>query len=129
MKTRVIVWAIVGLVVVAGVVFILTTSGRTPTVRKTLEMLQAQGTEVAKDLDQVVQEAESLRQNLPQGPNVAPLFARFDSLRSTAEKALQTIETTEDPKQAGRSLTEGRKATSEARQVFKKIRRTLFPRR
>jgi len=129
MKTRVVVWAIVGLVVVAGVVFILTTSGKTPAVQKTLEMIQAQGTEVARDLDEVVQEAESLRQNLPQSPNVAPLFARFDSLRATAEHALQTLKTTEDAKQADRDLTEGRKATSEARQVFKKIRRTLFPRR
>lgn len=129
MRTRVVVWIVVGVVIAAGVIFIVATSGKTPPTQKTAELLQVQANKVLGDLQEVEAQANAVRQQVPQGVDVAGLFERFDSLAANARVALESVKGLADANQADLKLVEGRKATSEARQTLKKIERTLNPRR
>lgn len=129
MRTRVVVWIVVGVVVAAGVIFIVATSGKTPPTQKTTELLQVQADKVLGDLQEVEAQANTVRQQVPQGVDVAGLFERFDSLAVDARSALEAAKAAVEVQQADLKLTEGRKTTSEARRTLKKIERTLNPRR
>jgi hypothetical protein len=83
---------------------------------------------VLAELAEVEGQANDVRQKVPEGVDVAGLFARLDSLSMAARAALDGARAAADTKQADAKLTEGRKATSEARQTLKKIERTLNPR-
>jgi membrane-bound lytic murein transglycosylase B len=132
MRTRVIIWGLVGLVVVAGVVFIVATSGKTPSARLTDEAIRVQADRVNQDLAALEAQANGVRQHVPQGVDVAELFGRFDSLalsaRASLDAAVNALAEAPDVKLADKRLTEGRKAASEARQTFKRIERTISPR-
>lgn len=130
MRTRVIVWGLVGLVVLAGVVFIVATSGKAPAVQKTSELIRTQADRVNQELAEVEARANGVRQHVPQGVDVAELFSRFDSLVLSSRASLDAaVDQAADIKLADKKLTEGRKMASEALQTFKKIERTISPRR
>jgi hypothetical protein len=129
MRARVVVWIIVGIVVAVGVIFIVSTSGKRPPARVTTELLQGQADRVLDELAGVEAQANDVRQKVPEGVDVAGLFARFDSLAAVAHTSLDAVEAEGDIKQAEASLTKGRKAASEALQTLKKIERTLNPRK
>ena len=68
MKTRIIVWAVVGLEVVLAAVMIVSTSGKRPLVRKTIDDFKVQVERAARQLDRMDLRVNALRAGVQVNP-------------------------------------------------------------
>lgn len=127
MKTRVVVWTIVGLLVVAGVIFLITSSRRPPQVVKDLPSMREQAEQVSGKLDILQVDVDELRQ-LPGAGAEAAAFNGVDSMIARTRAGLDHIRTTEDVESAFDSLRESRKMMRDARRAFRDVEKKLRPR-
>ena len=127
MKTRVVVWTIVGLLVVAGVIFLVTSSKRPPQVVKDLASMREQAEQVSGKLDILQADIDELRQ-LPGAGDEATALDGVDSMIARTRAGLDHIRTTEDVDAAFESLRESREMMQDARRAFRDAEKKLRPR-
>lgn len=119
-KSRIVIWTIVGILVVAAVIFlIIARKGATVAVPFTAEDAAKYVERTTRRLDKLTQDATELRAQFGTDPE----FARFDSLMELARAGLQEMQGTTDEKALGdkRKEIEGhRVALKEIINGFKK---------
>ncbi len=120
MQTRTVVWSLVGLVILAGVIFLLSTRKPPPT-PFTVENIREQAARVSRKLDKLEQDIMTARGQLPQGVDPTEKFGAVESLLSRARAAVDQVGTAEEPKQAYAALEEARQLLSECTRKFKRV--------
>jgi len=118
MRTRVIVWTIAGLLVVAGVIFLLATSRGTPPVEITLDKVKDAAAERIGQLDTLAAEVAQAKEAPPPGVDVGSLFAETERLIAEARTKLQQAGEAANVKQGYDSLRAGQELAREARRAF-----------
>ena len=122
MQTRTVVWSLVGLVILAGVVFLVSTR-RAPATQLTVENIREQAARVGGKLDRLEQDIMTARGQLPQGVDPTEKFGAVESLFGQARAAVDRVGTAEEAKQAYAGLKEARNLLSECTRKFKQVAR------
>jgi len=117
-KTRIIVWAVVGLLVVAGVVFIIATSGGRATAKKTLEGYANQAQRTSRELDRLVERADAARAGAALGPDAEAGLQEMSRFEAEARAKLEQIQSAKDTKQAEQLLREAKESVQSARRAL-----------
>jgi hypothetical protein len=115
MKSRIIVWSLVGIVVIVGAIVVLTApkASRGPSV--TADALKGEAEEAQVQLDHLVARLEARRKSIPPG---ADALGEADRLLAEAREKLGQVKQAADVKEARQLLIE-------ARQVLRKARRAV----
>ena len=120
MKSRVVVWVIVGLVVLAGVIFLLVTP-RGPGVRVTEKTVEAQLVRSEGKLAKLEEEIAQVKSALPPGSPVKAKFDELDKLMSEAQAKVNEVKAAEGFKASYARLREAQEAIGDARRMFRKL--------
>ncbi len=115
MKSRVIVWTIVGLAVIAGLVFIFATPNRTRTPKLTLERLQTEAARLEPAVERTGRRVAEARKNAKSGEAEAQL-GQIDRQLAEARQLLADVRSAGDVKTAEEKLRA-------ARQLMRSLRR------
>lgn len=114
MKTRILVWVIVGLLAVAGVIFLIATGNRPAGVAVTLERVQQQAVRKAGDFDDLEQEMTAAQAQLP-GVD----FAKVGELIAEGRAGIEQVRAAADIKDAEESLRQAQDKYTAARRALK----------
>jgi hypothetical protein len=120
MKSRVVVWVIVGLVVVAGIIFLLVTP-RGPRVRVDEKTVEAQLVKSEGKLAKLEEEIAQVKSALPQGSPMEAEFGELDKLVSEAHAKVNEVKAAEGVKASYAKLREAQQTISDARRQFRKL--------
>ncbi len=115
MKSRVVVWTIIGLVVVVGLVFVLSTPSRPRGPKMTVERMQAQAAQVEAQAERLARRVSEARRSLTDTESLAKLD-QIDVQLNQARQALAGVREATDMKKAEAHLRN-------ARQTMRSIRR------
>ncbi len=118
MKLRIVVWALVGLVVIAGSIFLVATSGKRPVARRTVESCRAQAERTMKQLDRLTLRAEAVRTSTPTTPELEQRLAEVARLVSEARAKAEQVCSSSDTKQAVQLLREAKTLMNGARRAL-----------
>lgn len=117
MKSRVIVWTIVGLVAIAGLVFVVATPARQRSPKLTVDRLHAEASQMETQIERAARRIDAARKAVPASDaesNISKLEARLDETR----QAVASV----------REATEVKKAEEQlrtARQLMRSLRRDI----
>ena len=128
MKTRILVWTIVGLLVIAGVIFLVTSSRRSPDVVKDLVSIKEQATQIGGKLDILQRNADDLREGMPPGVDYTAELDSVDSLIVQTRGELDRILETDDVNEAYDKLSGARKMLRDSRRAFRDVEKKVRPR-
>ncbi len=120
MQTRTVVWSLVGLVILVGVIFLVSTR-KAPATQLTVENIREQAARVSSKLDKLEQDITTARGQLPKGFDPTVKFGAVESLLGRARAAVDQVGTAEDAKQAYAGLKEARQLLSECTRKFKQV--------
>ncbi len=115
MKARIILWSVVGLLVILGIVLIVATSGRRPTVRKTLESVQLHADRTYRQLERIRVSVDSLRASAQSSPDMAQKLEEFDRLVAAAKEKLEQVKSATTVRDAENWLREAKELVRQAR--------------
>lgn len=115
MKARIILWSAVGILVILGIVLIVATSGRRPTVRKTLENVQLHAERTYRQLERVRLGVDSLRARAQSNPEMVQKLEEFDRLVAAAKEKLEQIKSATTVRDAENWLREAKELVRQAR--------------
>ncbi len=119
MKTRVVVWAVVGILVVAGIIFLVATSRKAPHVRMDLDSVKAQAVRALDKLGRLEKEVAQAKAAMPPGSDPARQFADADSLLAKTRAGLEQVEGLEGMNEAYEQLRKTKELMRTARRAVK----------
>ena len=119
MKTRVVVWTVVGILVVAGIIFLVVTSRKAPHVRMDLDSVKAQAVRALDKLGRLEEEVVQAKAAMPSGSDPARQFADADSLLAKTRAGLEQVEGLEGTNEAYEQLRKAKELMREARRAVK----------
>ncbi len=115
--SRIVVWTLVGIVVVAGVIVIAAAPKRTQGPKLTLDSVKVAVAQADSQLAKLVSRVETGRRRIAPGSGPNPYLAQADSLLAQARENLDQALAATDLKQATQFLTDGRLALRRARRA------------
>lgn len=118
MKTRIIVWALVGLVVIGAGVFFVATSAKRPAMRKTLEAFRSEADRTARQLDRLAERQAGIRAGAALSPELEQKLDEASRLSNEARAKLEQVRSAANEGQAEALLRE-------AKQLVRKVRRAV----
>lgn len=117
MKSRVLVWSLVGIVVIIGVIVIATAPKKTASGRKiTLDVVKSDAADAEVQLDRLAARLDARRTAVTPGAGT-DAFAEADQLLAAAREKFGQVREATDVMQARQLLTEGRQALRKARRA------------
>ncbi len=117
MKSRILVWSLVGIVVIIGVIVIATAPKKKASGPKiTLDVVKSDAAEAEVQLDRLVARLDARRKAIPPGAGTEA-FADADRLLAEAREKLGQVREATDVKQARQLLIEGRQVLRTARRA------------
>ena len=124
MKTRIVIWIIVGILVLIGVVVIATgqKSPRGPKV--TLDLAKSEAAKAETQLDRLVLEAAEARKAMAPGATPTRGLEEADRLLAQAREKLGQVKEATDLRQAELLLIDGRRMLREARRAVEVATKT-----
>ena len=120
MKSRVVVWVIVGLVVVMGVVFLLATP-RGPRVRIDDKLVETQLAKSETKLAKLEEEIAQVKSGLAPGVAKSEKWVELDRLVAEAHANINEVEAAQGAKAAYAKLREVQEVIADARRTFKNL--------
>jgi len=116
-KSRILVWSLVGIVVIVGAIVVLTAPKTSRDPKVTSEALKGEAEEAQTQLDRLVARLEARRKTIPPGAGAEALGEADRLLAEAREKLAQVKQATD--------LKDTRQLLIEARQVLRKARRAV----
>ncbi len=117
MKSRIIVWSLVGIVVVIGVILIVTAPRNTRGPRLTLDIIKNEAVQAEVQLDRLVARLDARRKSAARGAGTEGLDEAERLLADAREKLSRVKEAT--------GLSEAQKLLIEGREALRKARRAV----
>ncbi|HTW92100.1 MAG TPA: hypothetical protein VMH22_10370 [bacterium] len=114
--SRYIVWALVGIVVIVGIVLFVTAPKKAPASKLTLDLVKSGVADADTQMGRLVARADAARRHIAPGAGSQSLV-EADSLLAQAREKLGQADTATDLKQATQLLTDGRVALRKARRA------------
>ncbi|MEO0079287.1 MAG: hypothetical protein ABIK44_01235 [candidate division WOR-3 bacterium] len=124
MKTRILVWAIIGLLVVATVIFLFVSPKRA--VRVTLEELKRGATQSENRLNRLLTELTAAKTG-PFAPANAELLSRAEAMLGEARQLIEKVKMASDIREASDNLAKANKLITKARRVLREASRPPKP--
>ncbi len=121
MKTRVVVWTVAGLLVVAGVVFLLATSRRTPPVEISLPRIQQNAADRLAELEEFADEVAATKDAMASEIDAEVEFAPVERLIAQAREKLQAAAGAQQAPAAYDALREAQEFIREARRAYQQL--------
>ena len=116
MKSRILVWSLVGVVVIIGAIVILTAPKTGPGPRVTSDALKREAAQAETQLDRLVARLEARRKTTPPGASTEA-FGEADRLLAEAREKLGQAKQATDLKETRQLLIEAREALRKARRA------------
>jgi len=120
MKSRVVIWVIVGLVVVIGIVFLLATP-RGPGVRIDDKLVETQLAKSETKLAKLEEEIAQVKSGLAPGVAESEKWTELDRLVAEAHAKINEVKAAQGAKAAYARLREVQDAISDARRLFRNL--------
>jgi len=115
-KSRILVWSLVGVVVIIGAIVILTAPKTGPGPRVTSDALKREAAQAETQLDRLVARLEARRKTTPPGASTEA-FGEADRLLAEAREKLGQAKQATDLKETRQLLIEAREALRKARRA------------
>jgi hypothetical protein len=120
MKSRVVIWVIVGLVAVVGIVFLLATP-RGPGVRVDDKMVETQLAKSEAKLAMLEEDIAQVKSGLQPGTAAGENWAELDRLVVEVQAKFNEVKAAHGTKAAYAKLREAQEALSDARRTFRRL--------
>ena len=120
MKSRVVIWIIVGLVAVAGIVYLLATP-RGPRIRIDDKMVETQLAKSEAKLARLEEEIAQAKSGLQPGTASGENWAELDRLVADIQAKFNEVKAARGAKAAYAKLREAQEALSDARRTFRRL--------
>ena len=124
MKSRFLVWTLVGVIVIIGVVVIATAPKSVRGSKVTLDLIQSKATQAETQLDRLVLEAAEARKAMAPGATPTRGLEEADRLLAQAREKLGQVKQATDLKQGQLLLIDGRQALRQARRAVEVATKT-----
>jgi hypothetical protein len=115
-KSRILVWSLVGIVVVIGAIVIFTAPKTAQGTKVTSEALKSETAEAESQLDRLVARLEARRKTTPPGASTEA-FGEADRLLAEARDRLGQVKVATDLKETRQLLIEARESLRKARRA------------
>ena len=116
MKSRILVWSLVGIIVIIGVVVVLTAPKTARGPKVTADALKSEAAEAENQLNRLVARLEARRKTTPPGVNT-DAFGEADRSLAEAREKLGQVKQATDIKAIRQLLIEARQALRKARRA------------
>ncbi|UCG42332.1 MAG: hypothetical protein JSU73_10725 [candidate division WOR-3 bacterium] len=120
MKSRVVIWVIVGLVAVLGIVFLLATP-RGPRVRIDDKLVETQLAKSETKLAKLEEEIAQVKSGLAPGVAQGEKWAELDRLAAEAHAKINEVKAEQGAKAAYARLREAQEAIADTRRMFRNL--------
>jgi vacuolar-type H+-ATPase subunit H len=115
-KSRILVWSLVGIVVIIGAIVIFTAPKTARGPKVTSDALKSEAADAESQLDRLVARLEARRKTTPPGASTEA-FGEADRLLAEAHEKLGQVKQATDLKETQRLLIEAREALRKARRA------------